>query len=107
MLLFPDGVGHLFDGGRLISGIDDGFESAFQFDRCHAHLYCSSIACGDPSSAPWASGPAPAKTSSNILCLRSQMEPKISFCVRTMAWRRTSSSTASTEQIIAERVGQA
>ena len=37
VLFFADGGGHLLDRRRLVGGVDDGFERAFQFHGCHGH----------------------------------------------------------------------
>src|SRR6202044_2568039 len=97
------------EGGGLVGGVDDGLERGLNFAgyrridggavrfRGFGHRYCSSI-------FEMASGPA--KTASNILCLRTAMSAKSSDCTRITACMRTISSTASSATIMELRVAQ-
>src|SRR5712692_5371746 len=98
----PRRVGKLFVGDRLVGCVDDLVERAFEFSRYDRQLYCSSI-----SFSGWLSGSPPAKTTSNILCLRSRISPNSCCCTITTACSRTSSSTARNATIMAWREGQA
>src|SRR6202162_1232134 len=87
----------LIERGRLVCCVNDGFQCGLNFLWRHGQRYCSSI-------CDMASGPA--KTASNILCLRKQMSEKSSDCTSNTACMRTISRTASKATIIALRVAQ-
>src|ERR1700733_4246121 len=88
---------NLIERGGFIRCVNDSFERSLNFLWRHRQRYCSSI-------CDMASGPA--KTASNILCLRKRISENSSDCTSKTACMRTISRTASKATIIALRVAQ-